>query len=173
MRKKIPLIKPAVGEEELAQVKQVLESGWLASGPKVKEFEMKLGEYLGAKHVVATSSCTTALVLALECISLPRGTEVVVPDFTFPATANSVIHKDHSLGLVDVTLKDWSMDLASVAKYATKKTKALMPVYPLGRPLDSDALYERARSLDLEVIEDAATAIGAKFKGRKVGSRGK
>jgi dTDP-4-amino-4,6-dideoxygalactose transaminase len=166
-------MRPSVGDEELAQVKQVLDSGWLAQGPKVKEFERMLAEYLGARHVLATSSCTTALALALESISIKPGSEVVVPDFTFPATGNVVLREGHNLGLVDVTPKEWSMDLGLVAKRASKKTKCIMPVHPFGHPLDEDELYEMASSHGLDVIEDAATAIGAKHRGMRVGRRGK
>src|SRR3989442_1375334 len=166
-------MRPSLGDEELAQVKQVLDSGWLAQGPKVKEFERKLAEYLRAKHVLATSSCTTALELALESIKAKPGSEVVVPDFTFPATGNAVLREGHTLGLVDVTPKEWSMDLGIVAKRVSRKTSCIIPVHPFGHPLDEDELYEMARSNGLEVIEDAATAIGARHRGTRVGSRGK
>src|SRR6202521_4838004 len=98
----IPLIRPSVGEEELEEIRGVMRSGWLAQGPKVRAFEQKLAARLRAKYAVATSSCTTALSLAIESLELKKGTEMVVPDFTFPATGNVVLNAGSKPVLVDV-----------------------------------------------------------------------
>ena len=169
----IPLIRPVVGKEELEEVKEVLDSGWLAQGPKVKEFERKLEGFLGAKHVVATSSCTTALSLAIDALDLRRGTAVVVPDFTFPATANVVVRAGGEPLLADVDLDTFGIKPTEVLKARGKDVSAVIPVHPFGHPFEVDEVYENAGKLGAEVIEDAATAFLTRYKGRPVGSRGR
>ncbi len=172
-RKPIPLIRPFVGKEELAEVKEVLESGWLSQGPKVAEFEKRVARYVGARHAVATSSCTTSLSLALESLEVGRGSETVVPDFTFPATANVVIRDGGVPVLADVDEETYALRPGELAKNAGAQTRAVMPVHPFGHPFEMDEVYELAAKRGIEVIEDAATAIGTKYRGRKVGSRGR
>lgn len=169
-RKAIPLIRPSVGEEELEEVRRVLESGWLAQGPKVKEFERELARRLEAKYAVATSSCTTALSLAIEALELKAGGEVVVPDFTFPATGNVVVRAGSTPVLVDVHRDTYGILPSAVGKALGSKTTGVVPVHPFGHPFEMDELYELAEKRGVEVIEDAATAIGTKYKGRPVGS---
>jgi perosamine synthetase len=168
----IPLIRPSVGIEELEAVRSVLESGWLAQGPQVKEFERKLSARLGAKYAVATSSCTTALSLAIESLDLKRG-EIIVPDFTFPATGNVAVRAGSTPVLVDVRQDTYAIDLQGVKKAVSKKTRAMIPVHPFGHPFEVDELYELAEKRGVEVIEDAATAVGTKYKGRTIGSSGR
>ncbi len=169
----IPLIKPSVGEEELREVKSVLESGWLAQGPKVKEFERGVARYLGAKYAVATSAWTTALSLALEALKLTQGTEVIVPDFTFPATANVVVRGNLRAAFVDVRKDTYTIATGSLRTPRARKASAIMPVHAFGHPFEMDEVYEMAEKRGISVIEDAATAFGTKYKGRKVGSRGR
>ena len=167
---RIPLIKPFVGKEELREVEKVLESGWLAQGPKVKEFEAGVAKFVGARHVVATSSCTTALSLAIEALGLEGSGRFVVPDFTFPATANVVTRAGGSPALADGDRDVFAMRPEAIEG---KKSAATMPVHPFGHPFAVDEVYERAGKQGAEVIEDAATAFGTKYKGRMVGSRGR
>jgi len=162
-----------VGREELEEVGKVLESGWLAQGPKVREFEAKLARYLGAKYVVASSSCTSALSLALEALELKPGSEVVFPDFTFPATGNVVVRGGLKPVIADVELETYSVSVETLKRAVTSRTSAIIPVHPFGFPIPLDEVYEFAESKGIEVIEDAATAFGTIYHGRKVGSRGR
>lgn len=166
----IPIIRPSVGEEELEEVRSVLMSGWLSQGPKVKQFERELANYLGAKYAVATSSCTTALSLAIESLRIKSGSEMVVPDFTFPATANVVVRAGSTPVLVDVQGDTFAIKPADTKKAIGRKTSAIIPVHPFGHPFEMDELYELASKKGVEVIEDAATAIGTNYKGKRVGS---
>jgi perosamine synthetase len=170
---KIPLIRPTVGGEELEEVRKVLESGWLAQGPKVKEFEAKLAEYLEAKYVVASNSCTSALSLALEALELKPGSEVVFPDFTFPATGNVVVRAGLKPVIADVDLETYAVSVETLKRAVSSRTSAIMPVHPFGFPVALDEIYEFAESKGIAVIEDAATAFGTVYHGKKVGSRGR
>jgi perosamine synthetase len=169
----IPLIRPSVGEEELEEVRGVLESGWLAQGPKVREFERELAKRLRAKFAVATSSCTTALSLSIDALQLKSGGEMVVPDFTFPATANVVVKAGSIPVLVDVSEDTYAIKISDAKKAIGKKTSAIIPVHPFGHPFEMDELYELAERHGIDVIEDAATAFGTRYKGRSVGSSGR
>src|SRR6266849_1061224 len=115
-RYSIPLIRPSVGEEELEEVRGVLRSGWLAQGPKVKEFEQALATRLGAKYAVATSSCTTALSLAIDSLEVRSRSEIIVTDFTFTATANVVIRAGSTPVLVDVHADTYSIKPSDTRK---------------------------------------------------------
>jgi perosamine synthetase len=172
VRRTIPLIRPSVGEEELEEVRSVLESGWLAQGPKVKEFERRLSALLGAKYAVATSSCTTALSLSIESLDLKPG-EIIVPDFTFPATGNVALRAGSTPVLVDVREDTYAINLGGVKRAMSAKTRAIIPVHPFGHPFQMDELCELAEKHGVEVIEDAATAVGTKYKGRTIGSSGR
>jgi dTDP-4-amino-4,6-dideoxygalactose transaminase len=169
----IPLARPSVGEEELEEIRGVLRSGWLAQGSKVKAFEQKLAERLRSKFAVATSSCTTALSLAIESLELKRGTEMVVPDFTFPATGNVVLLAGSRPVLVDVHADTYGIRPSEVRKAIGNKTSAVIPVHPFGHPFEMDELYELAEKRGIQLIEDAATAFGTEYKGRPVGSSGR
>ncbi len=165
----IPLIRPVVGDEELEEVERVLRSGWLAQGPEVRKFEREIEVYLGAKHAVATSSCTTALSLAIAALGLRKNGQVIIPDFTFPATANVVVLGTMQPVLADTNRRNYAISQSEVAGGIGKKTQAILPVHPFGHPFEMDEIYEIAEKNSLEVIEDAATAFGTKYKGRKVG----
>lgn len=168
----IPLIRPSVGKEELREVESVLKSGWLAQGPRVREFERRVARYLGAKYAVATSSCTTALSLAVESLELARGTHVIVPDFTFPATANVVVRGNLKPTLVDVRNDIYTIAKENLRTGHVGKTSAIMPVHAFGHPFEMDEIHEISEKRGITVIEDAATAFGTKYKGRKVGNKG-
>ena len=157
----------------MEEIRGVLESGWLAQGPKVREFERELATRLGAKFAIATSSCTTALSLSIDALQLKSGGEMIAPDFTFPATANVVVKAVSTPVLVDVSGDTYAIKLSDVKKAIGKKTTAIIPVHPFGHPFEMDELYELAEKRGIDVIEDAATAFGTRYKGRAVGSSGR
>jgi dTDP-4-amino-4,6-dideoxygalactose transaminase len=166
----IPITRPVVGEEEERLVLEVLRSGWLVQGPKVAEFERRVADYCGAKHAVATSNCTTALQLALERLALQPGDEVIVPSYTFVASANAVIHAGGVPVLVDVQLDTYNIDPDAVARAVTPRTRAIMPVDQFGLAADLDAIHEIAAPHGIAIVEDAAPALGAEIRRRRVGA---
>jgi len=173
MSYKYPLIKPSVGTEELKEIEKVFVSGWLTQGPYVKKFEEQIANYVKAKYAVAVTSCTTALYLSLKVLGIGEGDKVIVPDFTFPATANAVIELGAKPVLVDVN-EDCGLDLNELkrALYIHKDVKALILVHPFGHALDVK-LYEEMISelnLDIPIIEDAATALGSICNGKFAGN---
>jgi len=170
--KKIPLIRPLIDKEELEAVWKVLESGYLAKGPTSKMFEKEFAEYLGVKHASATTSCTTALHLALVCLGVGNGDEVLVPDFTYPATGHVVFHAGGKPVLVDIDLRTFNIDPNKLEDAITDKTKAIIVVHLFGCPAEMSPIMEIAEKYDLAIIEDAACAIGTRYKGKKAGTFG-
>lgn len=168
----IKLMTPEVGAEELDLVRQVLESGYLTTGPMTQRFEQLIAEYLGVKHAVAVSSGTTALHLALICLGIGPGDEVLVPDFTFPASANVIRHCGATPVLVDIDLATFNIDVADLEKKITPRAKVIMPVHLFGLSAEMDTVMALAQKHSLWVVEDAACALGAEYKGRKCGSMG-
>lgn len=168
----VPLASPWTGEEELAEVRAVLASGYLSQGPKVEEFEALVAAAVGRRHAIATSSCTTAMHLALVALGIGPGDEVLVPDFTFPATANVVVQQGAVPVLVDVQPDTYNVDPLALAGHLTDRTRAIMPVHLFGLPADLDPCLDFARQHGLAVIEDAACAIGSTYRGRPCGSFG-
>lgn len=166
----IPLALPNIGEEEIHLVREVLESGWLAHGPKSKEFEENFARYIGTKEAVSLNSCTSALHLAIQAHGL-KG-EVIVPSFTFVASANSIITAGCEPVLVDVDYDTRNLDPTKIRKKITDKTVAVMPVHYAGQSCNMGEIMEIAEKHDLVVIEDSAEAIGAEFNGKKTGSFG-
>lgn len=164
--------KPDLGPEEIAEVVESLERGWIGTGPKVRRFEEMLEEYLGVPHARCVSSCTAALHLGLLCLGVGPGDEVLVPSMTFVASANAVEHIGATPVLVDSEPGTGMIDLEQAEAKIGPKTKAIMPVHLAGRPLDLDRLDAFRDRHGLVVIEDAAHAIGAEWKGRKIGSTG-
>ena len=169
---KIPITKPLVGPEEEAAVLEVLRSGWLVQGPKVEEFEHIVASYVGARYAIAASSCTTALHLALVLHGVGSGDEVLVPSFTFIATANAVRHAGAIPVFVDIDPHTFNISPDCIEAAITPRTRAIMPVHQIGLAADIDRINTIARRHDLVVIEDAAPAIGATYKDRKVGGLG-
>ena len=171
---------PEVGIEELNLIQQVLESGYLTTGPITQRFEQLVAEYVGVKHAVAVSSGTTALHLALICLGIGPGDEVLVPDFTFPASANVVRHCGATPVLVDIDLATFNINVVDLEKKITPKAKAIMPVHLFGLSADMDAILALAQKHPplrrgaggIWVVEDAACALGAEYKGRKCGAMG-
>ena len=169
---KIPLGRPSIGSEEIEAVEKVLRSGWLAEGPNVKEFEKKIAEFVGTKYAVAVNSCTSALHLSLAAIGIGAKDEVIVPSFTYPATANAVICQGGTPIFVDIDEIYHNIDPDKIGKKITERTKAIIPVHYAGHPADMGPIMELAEKHGLVVIEDAAEALGAEYKGRQVGSFG-
>lgn len=164
---------PLIGEEEIAEVVDSLRSGWIGTGPKVARFERELEALVGAPHIRCVSSCTAALFLAMKCLDVGPGDEVLVPAMTFVATANAVEHTGAKPVLVD-SVNDGSglMDLDAAEAAITSRTKAIIPVHLYGRPIDMDRLTELRDRQGLVVVEDAAHALGARWRGRPIGSFG-
>lgn len=168
----LPFTRPSLDEQTIQGVAEVLRSGWLASGPQVAAFEAALSQYLEGRKVATFTSATGALEVALQVAGIGPGDEVIVPAMSFAATANVVLRVGARPVFVDVDLDTRNLDLNQVEDAITKKTRALLPVHFAGLPVDMDALYELAEQRGLRVIEDAAHAIGSRWKGRKIGSFG-
>lgn len=166
----IPFAVPSIGQEEIDEVIDTLKSGWITTGPKTQTFEQDFRNYVGAEEAVAMHSCTGALHVALSAMGVGEGDEVIVPTMTFCSTANVVVHLGARVVLVDVG-DDLNIDVASAADAITGRTKAIMPVHYAGHACDLDELYALAAQNGLNVIEDAAHAVGSEYDGEKIGSR--
>ena len=162
---------PSLGDAERAEVMDTLHSDWITTGPKTKAFEVKLKNYVEAPGIVALNSCTAGLHVGLVALGIGPGDEVIVPAMTFCATANVVEHVGARPVLVDVCPDTLNMDPEAVAKAITPRTKAIIPVHYAGHPVDLDAIFALANRYGLAVMEDAAHALPAKYKGVMVGSR--
>jgi dTDP-4-amino-4,6-dideoxygalactose transaminase len=167
----LPFSPPTIGDEERAEVMDTLSTDWITTGPKTKAFEAKLKQCLEAPGLVAFNSCTAGLHVGLVALGVGPGDEVIVPSMTFCATANVVEHVGAKPILVDVRPDTLNIDPAAVARAITPRTKAIMPVHYGGHPVDLDPLFHLAEHHGLHVLEDAAHAISARYKGRLVGSR--
>lgn len=167
----LSLIDPVVGEEELEMIRSVLESGYMTQGPYAEEFERRVADAVGAGHGIAVTSCTTGMELALEVYGVGPGDEVIVPDFTYPATANVVERVGANPVLIDIDRKTYNIDADAAQEALTDRTAALLPVSWAGQPLDPKPLQELADAHDIPIIEDAACSFGAAFGGESVGSQ--
>jgi perosamine synthetase len=168
----IPIARPAIGQEEIAAVTAVLESGMLASGERVAEFERKFADYCGASHAVAVNNGTAALHAALLAADIGQGDEVIVPAFSFFATASAVLMCGATPVFVDVNEQTFNINPQQIEERVTPKTRAVIGVHLFGQPFEIPAVQEVCGHHDLTLIEDAAQAHGALFKGEKVGSFG-
>ena len=157
---------PAIGPEEIAAVTETLESGWLTTGPRAEELERRLAELTGARHALAVASGTAAMHLSLVALGIGPGDEVITTPITWPATANVVVHTGAKPVFVDVRDTDLNIDPDLVAAAVTARTKAILPVDLAGQPADLDPLM----ALGPPVVEDAAHAVEARYRGRRVGS---
>ncbi|RKY03542.1 UDP-4-amino-4,6-dideoxy-N-acetyl-beta-L-altrosamine transaminase, partial [Candidatus Poribacteria bacterium] len=163
---------PQILEDEIREVVDTLRSGWIGTGPKVRRFERMFAEYIGAKHAVALSSCTAGLELALEVLGIGPGDEVITTPLTFSATANVIVHRGARPVFADIELPSMNIDPNEIERRITPKTKAIIPVHFAGRPCRMDDIMDIARRHGLFVIEDAAHAIEAWYRGRKIGTIG-
>ncbi|MEM7817927.1 MAG: DegT/DnrJ/EryC1/StrS family aminotransferase [candidate division WOR-3 bacterium] len=168
----IKIASPVIGEEEIKAVEEVLRSGILAQGPRVKEFEEKIAEYIGVKYAIATSSGTTALHTALLAVGIKPGDEVITTPFTFIATANSILYCGAKPVFVDVDERTFNINPNLIEEKITEKTRAILPVHLYGQPADMKSLMKICEKHNLILVEDAAQALGAEFEGKKVGSFG-
>lgn len=166
-RKTIPLAVPEVGEEEINKIREVIATGFLTEGATTKEFEQSVAEYLGVKHAIAVTSCTTGLHAVFECLDI-KGKEVIVPDYTYPATAEAVILAGGIPVLADVDLKSMNMTSEILEEGYNEDMNVCCPVSWAGVPLESN-FYDTAKKLDLKVLEDAACSLGAKIGSEYVG----
>jgi dTDP-4-amino-4,6-dideoxygalactose transaminase len=173
MLSSIPLSQPAVGHAELNAVAEVLDSGWLAGqGPRGAALEAGFKALTQREHAIAVNNCTAGLHLALLALGIGPGDEVVIPDYTFPATGHAVLYCGASPVLADVRPDTGTLDLASAKRLVTSRTKAIVGVDSLGVPADWDGIAALAAEHDLAVIEDAACAAGGEYRGRPCGSFG-
>lgn len=169
----IPVAEPLLGEREVAYVTDCIKTGWVSSlGKYIAMFEEGFSSYCGAKHGISTANGTTALHLALVTLGIGAGDEVLVPSLTFVATANVVRHAGAKPVFVDSEPMTWNIDPAKIEEMITPRTKAIIPVHVYGHPADMDPIMGIAREHNLYVVEDAAEAHGAEYKGRRVGSIG-
>ena len=169
---KVPIAKPIIGDEEIENVVEVLKSGMIAQGPKVAEFEQKFAEWVGAEYGIAVNSGTAALHTALLACDIGPGDEVITTPFTFIASGNSIVYTGAKPVFADIDLKTYTLSPDAIEDKITENTKAIMPVQLYGQSAEMDRINEIAEKYGLIVIEDAAQAHGATFKGQKVGSMG-
>ena len=163
---------PVMGDEEVESVIETLRSGWLTTGPRARELEQRFAAYVGAPHAIATSSCTTALHLALIAAGVGPGDEVVTTSFTWPATTNAILHAGATPVFADIDPGSLNVDPHSMEAAIGPRTRALLPVHFAGAPCDMDAIEELAKAHGLAVVEDAAHAVETTVGSRKVGSIG-
>lgn len=168
----IPLTKPYFDGDEIEEIKQVLDSGWVTQGPKVKEFEEGVARKIWSKHAIAVTNCTAALHLALLSVGISSGDEVLVADYTFPATGHAVLYCGAKPVFVDIDPNTYNIDPEKIEALITEKTRAIIPVHTFGQPARMDEIVAIARNNNLTVIEDAACALGAQYKGKYAGTIG-
>lgn len=168
----LPFTKPTIDEETIAAVADVLRSGWLTSGPRVKELEAQLSSYFGGRPVRTFNSGTCTMEIALRIAGIGAGDEVITTPNSWVATANVIIEVGATPVFVDIDPKTHNIDLNKVEAAITPRTKGIIPVHMCGLPCDMDMLYALAEKHHLRVIEDAAQAIGSTWKGRRIGSFG-
>jgi len=186
-KKPIPFSPPRIDEESIAEVVDTLRSGWITTGPKTKEFEKRITSYCGAKKTICLNSATAAMEMALRWYGIGEGDEVIIPAYTYCATANVVLHSGAKPVMVDVNEDDFNISINAIKAAITNKTKAIVPVDIAGYPCDYDELYDLVNSAeirdkfqaknDLErklgrimILADAAHSFGAVYKGRTSGS---
>ncbi len=169
-RKFIPYGRQWLDEEDIQAVVEVLRTDYLTTGPKIKEFEQKFADYVGAKYAVAISNGTAALHAACYAAGIGEMDEVITTPITFAASASCVLHCGGTPVFADIDPKTYNIDPEEIRKKITPKTKAIIPVHFTGQPCDMDEIHKIAKEYNLIVIEDAAHALGAEYKGRRIGS---
>lgn len=169
----VPLMRPWLGEEEIEAVAEVMRSGSISQGPKVIEFEEMVADFVGAKYAVATNACTSSMHLALRTSGIKRGDDVIVPDFTCMATANAIHQTGATPIFAEIDHDTYNITAETFKAAITKNTRAVMAVHQIGLPIDIDPLVEVADKHGIKVIEDAATAFGAEYNGKRLGGLGR
>lgn len=170
-RREIPLSRPEFGDAEARAVADVLGTGWVSQGPKVAEFERRFAALVGAQYGVATTSCTTALHLALILAGVGPGDEVICPSYSFIATANAVAYAGGTPVFADIDPDTWNLDAEDALRRVTTRTRAIIPVHQVGLAADLDRFAPFAER-GIAIVEDAACAIGSFYRGRSIGSHG-
>jgi dTDP-4-amino-4,6-dideoxygalactose transaminase len=173
----IPINRPCLSDEEKKEILKVLDEGILTSpalegGKRVREFESLLRSYLNIKHVIAVNSGTSALLAALLALGLKEGDEVLLPSFTFVASANSVVAAGGTPVFVDINKADYTIDIKDLATKITNRTRAIMPVHLYGHPADLDEIFEVAKSDSIQIVEDACQSLGSEYRKRQTGTIG-
>ncbi len=168
----LPFARPSISEAAIQEVVECLRSGWITTGPRTQKFETLLAGYVRAPTVLACSSATAGLFMALTALDLEPGDEIITTAMTFVATLNTIVQAGGKPILVDVEPHTYNMDMSRLETAITPKTKAIVPVHFAGLPVDLDPLYALAEKYKLRVVEDAAHAIGTEYKGRRIGSFG-
>jgi perosamine synthetase len=169
-RRYIPFYLPWTDGGEVRQASHSIRSGWLTTGPKVRRFEERLAALVGSRHAVAVNSCTAALHLALASLGIKRGDEVITSPYTFAATGEAILYLGARPVFADIEAATLNIDPALVERALSRRTAALLPVHIAGLPCDMDRLGAIARRRRLPIVEDAAHALGAAYKGRPIGS---
>jgi len=168
----VPLLRPWLGDEEIEAVAEVIRSGWISQGPKVIEFENAMAAFVGTKYAVATNAATSSLHLSLRLSGVGPGDKVICPSFTCMATANAIHHTGAEPVFVDIDPRTFNLDPAAAEAAVTPKVKAIMVVHQIGLPADMDDLRAIANMHGLRIVEDAATSLGATYRGRRLGALG-
>lgn len=168
----LPFSQPSIGDEEIREVVETLRSNWLTTGPKTREFERLFAEYLETPEALSLNSCTAGMHTALITLGIGAGDEVITTPMTFAASVNVIEHVGARPVLVDVQPDTMNICPEAIEAAITPKTKAIIPVHLAGHPVDMDAITALAEQHDLHIIEDAAHAISAKYKGQNIGSMG-
>ena len=169
---KIPYYSSWIGEEELAEVTEVIRDNWISEGPKTRQFEQRLAARFQVKYALAVSNATAGLVISMKALGIGQGDEVIAPTFTFIASTNAIRLAGATPVLVDVDPRTFTIDPQAAERAITPRTKAILPVHIYGHPADMDQILDFARRRGLRVVEDAAQGMGVKFNGRPVGSFG-
>lgn len=168
-KKYLAFSPPLIEDEGTGEVIDTLKSGWITTGPKTQKFEQEFAEYVGARYAIALNSCTAGLFLSLLVGGIKRGDEVITSPYTYAATVNIILHLGAKPVFSDVEKETFNIDPNQIESKITKKTKAIIPVHFAGRPCNMDAINEIAKRHGLLVVEDAAHAVGAKYKKKMVG----
>lgn len=168
----LPCFLPTIEQEEIDEVIDTLKSNWITTGPKTHQFEEMFREYVGCKHAIALNSCTAGLHLALVAAGIGEGDEVITSPFTFAATVNVIVHQGAKPVFVDIIPDTYNIDSGKIEAAISKKSKAIIPVHYAGQPCEMDEIMAIAKKYNLLVIEDAAHALSATYKGRKIGTIG-
>jgi perosamine synthetase len=169
---KIPIAKTVFTEEEYSIITKPLQTGWVVQGPYVQEFEKKWCSFTGAKHSIAVSNCTTALHLSLAALGIGHGDEVIIPSFTWVATANAVESLGAKPVFCDIDMKTFNINPHGIEKLISKNTKAMIPVHLFGLAAEMDSIIEIAKKNNIQIVEDAACGFAAKYKNIHVGNFG-